>query len=54
MTMTTRFAQKEHSAHLSQVSSRLSIVKEFGANAGQDPFPSVKGFDHEHEQQAAA
>ena len=43
MTMTTRLAQKEHSAPLPQVTSRLSTVKELGANACQDPFPSVKG-----------
>ena len=42
MTMTTRLAQKEHSAALPQVTSCLSTAKEFGANAGQDPFPSVR------------
>ena len=40
--MMSRLAQKEHSAVQSQLASRISAVKEFGARSGEGPFSSVK------------
>merc|ERR1719383_506240 len=42
VTMVRRLAQKEHSAALSQLASRISAVMKFGAGAGEDPFAKVK------------
>jgi len=42
VTMVRRLAQKEHSAALSQLASRISVVMKFGAGAGEDPFAKVK------------
>ena len=38
-----RRAQKEHSASLAQLASRIRAVFKFGAGAGEDPFEKVKG-----------
>eukprot|EP00450_Noctiluca_scintillans_P002421 CAMPEP_0194482150 /NCGR_PEP_ID=MMETSP0253-20130528/4235_1 /TAXON_ID=2966 /ORGANISM="Noctiluca scintillans" /LENGTH=688 /DNA_ID=CAMNT_0039321673 /DNA_START=47 /DNA_END=2116 /DNA_ORIENTATION=+ len=40
--MVRRLAQKEHSAALAQLASRISAVMKFGAGAGEDPFLKVK------------
>ena len=40
--MISRLAQKEHSAALSKLASRLSAVNKFDASAGEGPFSSVK------------
>ena len=42
VTMVRRLAQKEHSVATSQLASRISVVKKFGAGTGEEPFAKVK------------
>jgi len=38
-----KLAQKQHSAALAQLASRIAAVAKYGAQAGEDPFTKIKG-----------
>merc|ERR1712226_1567967 len=43
VTMVKKLAQKQHSAALAQLASRISAVMRLGSSGGDDPFVKVKG-----------
>merc|ERR1712190_110688 len=43
VTMVKKLAQKQHSAALAQLASRISAVMRLGSSGGDDPFAKVKG-----------